>query len=59
METDMSAGLKADKLAAIRRRAPLGLPLVEDVAGSVSYLLSQDAKRITGTIITVDGGSTA
>jgi len=59
METDMSAGLKADKLAAIRRRAPLGLPLVEDVAGSVSYLLSQDAKRITGTVITVDGGSTA
>jgi 3-oxoacyl-[acyl-carrier protein] reductase len=59
METDMTIGLQGDKLASIRRRAPLGLPRVEDAAGAVAYLLSPDAERITGTVITVDGGSTA
>ena len=59
METDMTAGIKGDKIDSIRRRSPLGLAHVEDVAGAVSYLLSKDAERITGTVITVDGGSTA
>ncbi|MEO0358841.1 MAG: SDR family NAD(P)-dependent oxidoreductase [Pseudomonadota bacterium] len=59
METDMTAGLEGEKLASIKRRAPLGLPKVEDVAGAVAYLLSDDAKRSTGSVITVDGGSTA
>ena len=59
METDMTAGIKGDKIDLIRRRSPLGLANVEDVAGAVSYLLSKDAERITGTVITVDGGSTA
>ena len=59
METDMTAGLQGEKLASIRRRSPLGLPLVADVAGGVAYLLSSDAERITGTIITIDGGTTA
>ena len=59
METDMTAEMKADKIDSVRRRSPLGLAHVEDVAGAVSYLLSKDAERITGTVITVDGGSTA
>ncbi|OLF78251.1 3-oxoacyl-ACP reductase [Maricaulis sp. W15] len=59
METDMTTGLDDAKMASIRRRAPLGLPLVEDAAGAVAYLLSEDAARVTGTILTVDGGSTA
>lgn len=59
METDMTAGLEGQKLESIRRRAPLGLPGVNDVAGAVAYLLSDDGKRITGTVLTVDGGSTA
>lgn len=59
METDMTANLQGDKLDSVRRRAPLGLPRVEDAAGAVAYLLSPDAERITGTVITVDGGSTA
>ena len=59
METDMTAGMKADKLDSVRRRSPLGLAHVEDVAGAVSYLLSKEAERITGTVITVDGGSSA
>lgn len=59
METDMTVGLDDHKMASIRRRAPLGLPAVEDAAGAVAYLLGPDGARITGTVITVDGGSTA
>lgn len=59
METDMTAGLQGEKLNSIRRRAPLGLPRPEDVSGAVAYLLSPEASMTTGSIITVDGGSTA
>lgn len=59
METEMTAGLEGEKLESIRRRAPLGLPRVEDAAGAVAYLLSPDGVRVTGTVVTVDGGSTA
>ena len=56
----MTAGLQGEKLQSIKRRSPLGyLASVEDVAGTVVYLLSNDAKNITGTTITVDAGSTA
>ncbi len=59
MATEMTAGLEGDKLESIRRRAPLGLAEPKDAAGAVAYLLSEDAKRLTGTTVTVDGGSTA
>jgi 3-oxoacyl-[acyl-carrier protein] reductase len=60
METDMTAGLQGDKLETIRRRSPLGhLATVQDVAGAVAYLLSEDAANVTGTTLTVDAGSTA
>lgn len=59
METDMTAGLQGEKLNSIRRRAPLGLPRPEDVAGAIAYLLSPEAAMTTGSVITVDGGSTA
>jgi 3-oxoacyl-[acyl-carrier protein] reductase len=59
METEMTEGLQGGKLDSIRRRAPLGLPRVEDAAGAVSYLLGPDAARVTGAVLTVDGGSTA
>lgn len=60
METAMTSGLQGDKLDSIKRRSPLGsLATVDDVAASVIYLLSDDAKRVTGTTITVDAGSTA
>jgi 3-oxoacyl-[acyl-carrier protein] reductase len=59
METDMTQALQGEKLEAIRRRAPLGLPLPEDAAGAVAYFLGDDGAKVTGTIVTVDGGSTA
>lgn len=60
METGMTIGLEGDKLASIKRRSSLGrLATVDDVAGAVIYLLGPQADMITGTCITVDGGSTA
>jgi 3-oxoacyl-[acyl-carrier protein] reductase len=59
METEMTAGLQGDKLTSIRRRAPLGLPRPEDVAGAAAYLLSEEAALMTGAVMTIDGGSTA
>ena len=60
MQTAMTAGLQGEKLESIKRRSPSGhLATVDDVAGTVNYLLSSDAKNITGTTITVDAGSTA
>lgn len=59
METEMTKGLDVHQMASIRRRATLGLAEPEDAAGAVAYLLGPEAGRITGTILTVDGGSTA
>ena len=59
MATEMTQGFDVHQMASIERRAPLGLAIPEDVAGAVGYLLGPEAARITGTVITVDGGSTA
>jgi 3-oxoacyl-[acyl-carrier protein] reductase len=60
METDMTVGLSADQLSAIRRRSAL-LDLVspDKVAGAVAYLMGPDGAATTGTTLTVDAGSTA
>lgn len=59
METEMTRGMDVHQMASIRRRAPLGLAEPADAAGAVAYLLGPEAARITGTVLTVDGGSTA
>ena len=60
MKTNMTQGLKGDKLSSIVRRSPLGrLASVDDAAQAVSFFLSDGAGSITGTTITVDAGSTA
>lgn len=60
METDMTKGLPAEKLATIKRRSPSGkLAGVSDVAAAVAFLLGDGGAMITGTTITVDAGSTA
>jgi len=60
MDTDMTGSLQDEKLVSIKRRSPLGkLASVEDAAAMVSFLLSEKAGSITGTVMTVDAGSTA
>ena len=60
MATRMSAGLAAEQVDTIVRRTPMRrLVTAEEVAGAVSFLLGPDAAMITGTVLTVDGGSTA
>jgi 3-oxoacyl-[acyl-carrier protein] reductase len=58
--TDMTQGLDDEQRARVARRSALRrLPDVDDVAGTVAFLLGDGAKNITGTVMTVDAGSTA
>ena len=60
LDTDMTAGMDEEHRAQVARRSALGrLPRVEDVAHAVEFLLSARADSITGTVVTVDAGSTA
>jgi 3-oxoacyl-[acyl-carrier protein] reductase len=60
MRTDMTASLHGQQLESIVRRSALrDLAAPEDAAGAVAYLLGPDAAAVTGSIITVDAGSTA
>jgi 3-oxoacyl-[acyl-carrier protein] reductase len=60
VDTDMTQGLKEEQREQIIRRSALRR-LVEtaDVANAIEFLLSDGAKNITGTVITVDAGNTA
>lgn len=51
--------LPTEQQDAIRRDHPLGLGQPEDVAAAADFLLSRDARWITGTTLVVDGGLTA
>ena len=44
----------------VRRRSPLGrLAGIDDIANAVEFLMSDKAGNFTGTVLTVDAGSTA
>jgi 3-oxoacyl-[acyl-carrier protein] reductase len=60
VDTDMTQALTGQKREQIvRRSALLRLADVEDIANAVEFLLSDKAKNITGTLLTVDAGNTA
>jgi 3-oxoacyl-[acyl-carrier protein] reductase len=60
VDTDMTQGLNEDQRQQILRRSALRRSVCpEDVANAVEFLLGNNAKNITGTVITVDAGSTA
>jgi NAD(P)-dependent dehydrogenase (short-subunit alcohol dehydrogenase family) len=51
--------LLPEQVQAIADDHLLGIGQPEDIAGAVAFLLSEDARWITGTTIVVDGGLTA
>jgi 3-oxoacyl-[acyl-carrier protein] reductase len=60
IDTEMTQSLKdVDREKIIRRSALRRLVNAEDVADAVEFLLSDRSKNITGTVLTVDAGSTA
>lgn len=57
--TDMTAGMSEEAREALVKRIPLGsLGTPEDVAATVVFLASEEARYITGQTLTVDGGMT-
>lgn len=59
METEMTAELTERQKAGIIRQTPLSrLGKVDDVAAVVGFLLSEEARFVTGQTIVVDGGLT-
>jgi 3-oxoacyl-[acyl-carrier protein] reductase len=60
VDTEMTKGLTAEHREQIARRSALKrLVDVSDVANAVEFLMSDRARNITGTVITVDAGNTA
>jgi 3-oxoacyl-[acyl-carrier protein] reductase len=58
--TEMTHSLDEDQRGKIARRSALGrLAEIGDVAHAVDYLLSDKARNVTGTVMTVDAGNTA
>jgi 3-oxoacyl-[acyl-carrier protein] reductase len=60
LDTEMTRGLSdAQRQQIMRRSALRRLTDPADVAAAVEYLLSDRAKTVTGTVLTVDAGNTA
>jgi 3-oxoacyl-[acyl-carrier protein] reductase len=60
LATDMTSIFSDEQRQQIVRRTALRrFPEVDDVADAVEFLLSDKARNITGTILTVDAGTTA
>jgi 3-oxoacyl-[acyl-carrier protein] reductase len=60
LDTEMTAGMTDVHRAKVAHRSALQrLPAVEDIGDAVVFLLGDGARSITGTVLTVDAGSTA
>jgi 3-oxoacyl-[acyl-carrier protein] reductase len=60
MDTEMTQSMTDEQRGKIAGRAALKrLVEVEDVANAVAFLMSDAARNITGTVMTVDAGNTA
>jgi len=60
VDTEMTHSLKDEQRQQIERRSALKrLADIDDIANAVEFLLSDKAKNITGTVLTVDAGNTA
>jgi len=60
VDTDMTREMgESGKDRIVKRSALRRLPEIDDIASAVEFLLSEKARNITGTVITVDAGSIA
>jgi 3-oxoacyl-[acyl-carrier protein] reductase len=60
VETEMTHGLTDRHRHQIAKRSALQrMPTVDDIAHVVTFLMSDGAANITGTVMTVDAGNTA
>ena len=63
VETELTSrifrNLTNDQIEQIRQMHPLGFGSVEDVASAVAYVASDEARWMTGAVLTIDGGYTA
>ena len=60
LATEMTHGLAGEQRQRVTRRSALRrLAEVDDVANAVEYLLSDKARNISGTVLTIDAGATA
>jgi 3-oxoacyl-[acyl-carrier protein] reductase len=60
VDTEMTHGLTGGQREQLMRRSALRrLAEVDDVADAVEFLVGEKARNITGTVLTVDAGSTA
>lgn len=59
MESDTTKYFEIEHEEIINRLHPLGLGNAEDVTGMICFLLSNESRWTTGSVISVDGGFTA
>jgi 3-oxoacyl-[acyl-carrier protein] reductase len=60
VDTELTQGLSEDQRRRIVRRSALRrLPEADDVARMVEYLLGDGGRNVTGSVLTIDAGSTA
>jgi 3-oxoacyl-[acyl-carrier protein] reductase len=60
LDTEMTEGMADDQRTKVARRSALQrFAGVEDVSAAVAFLLGDGARSMTGTVLTVDAGSTA
>ena len=60
LETEMTQGMNDERREQVARRSALRrFPEVDDVADAVEFLLGSKSRSITGTVLTVDAGTTA